>query len=545
MAHRKIQTLPGGRGASPADPNTAEGRYQALSLQRQHFLDRAREVAEVTIPSLMPPEGFGNGMKLYTPYQSVGSRGVNNLASKLLLALFPPGTPFFRLKPSEFDLNEFERVGMGASEIKDVRGRIEKVLGEIERSSVSEMELMGLRVTMVELLKQLIVAGNGLLRFLPKLQGVRLYQLDEYVVVRDNEGNVLEIIVQEELSPRTLPDPVREIVMGRVEDSIKEGSSDEKSVCLYTRIIRRRNKWVIYQEVEGQEVPDTRHTEPLDKPSWLPLRLTRLDRESYGRGLGEEVLGDLQSLESLTQSVVEYGAAASKILFMLDEAGTTDGDDLLAPSGSIVNGRREDVTVLSLDKFADMQFVFSLTKDITSRLELAFLLNTAVRRDAERVTAAEIHFIASELEETLGGVYSVLSQELQLPIVRKVLDLMKIMGKAPKLDERDVRPQIVTGLEALGRNRDLIRMEQLVAGTAQLFGPEEVSRWIKVGEFITRRATALGVDIDGVVRTEEEVNENDQAAAQQELIKQVAPQTVSQVGETVRANQQQGGSTRT
>ena len=34
---------------------------------------------------------------LYQPYQSVGSRGVNNLASKLLLLLFPPNSPFFRL----------------------------------------------------------------------------------------------------------------------------------------------------------------------------------------------------------------------------------------------------------------------------------------------------------------------------------------------------------------------------------------------------------------------------------------------------------------
>ncbi|WP_416142518.1 portal protein [Escherichia coli] len=47
--------------------------------------------------------------------------------------------------------------------------------------------------------------------------------------------------------------------------------------------------------------------------------------------------------------------------------------------------------------------------------------NSAVQRTGERVTAEEIRYVASELEDTLGGVYSILSQELQLPLVRVLL----------------------------------------------------------------------------------------------------------------------------
>lgn len=83
---------------------TAHGRYTQLREARTSFLDRARECALVTVPTLMPPDGHGPQTKYTTPFQSMGSRGVNNLAAKLLLALIPPNTPFFRFLVSDYAL---------------------------------------------------------------------------------------------------------------------------------------------------------------------------------------------------------------------------------------------------------------------------------------------------------------------------------------------------------------------------------------------------------------------------------------------------------
>ena len=66
-------------------PETAKERYERLKINRQHYLDRARECSELTIPALVPDDGFESTSELYTPFQSIGARGVNNLASKLLL----------------------------------------------------------------------------------------------------------------------------------------------------------------------------------------------------------------------------------------------------------------------------------------------------------------------------------------------------------------------------------------------------------------------------------------------------------------------------
>lgn len=83
---------------------TARARYSKLETIRQPYLDRARDSAEFTIPSLMVRDGYGSSTKLYTPYQGIGARGLNNLASKLLLALLPPNQPFFRLSLDEFTI---------------------------------------------------------------------------------------------------------------------------------------------------------------------------------------------------------------------------------------------------------------------------------------------------------------------------------------------------------------------------------------------------------------------------------------------------------
>ena len=80
--------------------HTAKERYEKLKEKREQYLDRARECSELAIPALIPEDGFHYTSELYTPFQSVGARGVNNLASKLLLLLLPPNSPFFRLSVS-------------------------------------------------------------------------------------------------------------------------------------------------------------------------------------------------------------------------------------------------------------------------------------------------------------------------------------------------------------------------------------------------------------------------------------------------------------
>ena len=72
-------------------------RYEAMKRNRDPFLRRARECAELTIPALMPPEGHTEFTLLPEPYQGLGARATVSLSARLMVAMYPPGKPSFRL----------------------------------------------------------------------------------------------------------------------------------------------------------------------------------------------------------------------------------------------------------------------------------------------------------------------------------------------------------------------------------------------------------------------------------------------------------------
>ena len=515
------------------DIGTLKSYYVACEQRRDPFLRRARDAAALTIPYLVPPDSNTSSTEYATPHQGIGARGVNNLSSKLLLALLPPNSPFFRLI---IDKYEFEKESGGEAE-EGLQTELEKALAEMERAVQSEVETSAIRVGVFEALKQLVVAGNVLL-YVPDKGGLRVFNLDRYACKRDPMGNVQSIIVKESIDPNVLPLSVREI-LEQSGDPQTSNTHDQKSVDVYTGIYRSENKWIVRQEVADINIPEAEGTYPIDRNPWMPLRYTRIENEDYGRGFIEEYIGDLQSLEGLTQAIVQGSAAAAKVLFLVNPNGTTRPRILAnSPNGAIVQGNAQDVTCLQMEKFTDFRVAQETINRIEERLSFAFLMNTSIQRQGERVTAEEIRFMAQELEDVLGGVYSILSQEFQMPLVNRLMDRMEKAGRLPKLPKKIVKPTIVTGLEALGRGHDLNKLDSFVSGASQLLG-EEFATYVNMSDYLKRRATSLGIDVEGLVRTEEEIQEQQQQMAQQAMAQQVAPNVANIAGQMAQENPEQ------
>lgn len=494
------------------------------------YEQRGRDASRLTLPTLLPPLGATGATLLPTPWQSVGARGVNNLSSKLLLSLFPPNEPFFRLEVSNFAVQKM-------TGRPDMMAEVQKALQNIESEVQTEIETTAIRPSISEALKHLIVTGNVLLYMLPE-GGIRLYHLLDYAVHRDPAGNVLEIITHEMLSPAALPDNLKHLA--KQPDATKgKGTDDrvEKNLDLYTWVRRKQNQWTIHQEINNQKVPGSQATYPLDKSPWIPLRWTCVDGEDYGRGFVEEYQGDLQTLEGLTQSIVEGAAAAAKVIVLVNPNGVTSLKMIQeAPNGAVRAGVETDVKFMQAQKQGDFTTATTVIKDVTERLSYAFMLNSAVQRQAERVTAAEIRYMAQELETTLGGLYSILSQELQLPLVKRLMFQMERQGKLPPLPKQFIKPTIVTGLEALGRGNDLDKLDQFIQGVAEVFGPGAIQTWINPTEYFTRRATAIGIDSDGLIKTQQEVQQEMQQQQMQQAAQQAVPHAAKALGDVVTHN---------
>tara|TARA_R100000655_G_scaffold96608_1_gene139166 strand:- start:1163 stop:2755 length:1593 start_codon:yes stop_codon:yes gene_type:complete len=486
--------------------NTAQALYSFLEPEKSIYLDRGIECSKYTLPTLITENDKSTGKNLYTKinttYQGLGARGVNNLASKLLIALLPPNQAFFRLSVDDMKLQQ------ELDNYKEVQSQFDQQLSLMERAVMRDIEESGDRTALFEALKHLIVSGNALLYVSDN--GTRVYPLKSFCLKRDPEGNILEVVIREEVSTDVLPEGIA--------PKNADGKFTDKTTFLYTHVKwdYKKDKCNWYQEVYGKPIGKEGST-PIEKCPFIPLRLFRVAHEAYGRSFCEDILGDLKSLEYLSKAIVEGSAAAAKIIFLCNPNGTTRPDSLArAANGSIVAGNPNDVAPLQMNKQADLTVALNTIARIEQRLSFAFLLNSAIQAGAQgrdRVTAEEIRMVAQELETGLGGVYSILSVELQLPLVHRKMTMMERQNRLPKLPKNIVKPRITTGLDALGRGNDKIKLIEFIQTLAQTLGPETMSKFVNNQELITRLAASDGLDTYKLIKSEEDLMAEEQQQA--------------------------------
>ena len=235
----------------------------------------------------------------------------------------------------------------------------------------------------------------------------------------------------------------------------------------------------------------------------------------YGRGRVEQFLGDLKSLEGLSQALVEGSAAAAKVVFLVSPSSTTKPQTIAnAGNGAIVQGREGDVSVIQVGKTADFRTAFEMATTLGNRISEAFLVMNV--RQSERTTAEEVRLTQMELETQLAGLFSLLTIEFLKPYLERTMLVLQRSGQLPRLPKNLVRPSIVAGVNALGRGQDRESLIMFITTIAQTMGPEAIQKYISPEEYIKRLATSQGIDLLNLVKSQQIVQQ-EQAAAQQEM----------------------------
>ena len=494
----------------------ARDRYTQLSRGRSQFLDTAVECSRLTLPYLIQEDlsSQPTHQKLHTPWQSVGSKCVVNLAAKLMLALLPPQTSFFKLQIRDDKLGE---------EIpREIRSELDLSFSKMERMVMDYINASSDRVVVHQALKHLIVSGNALI-FMGK-EGLKNYPLNRYVINRDGNGNVCEIVTKELISRKILAMDLPEPLPNSPGDDGYKTGSDDQDVEVYTYVRFDDNgRWVWHQEALDRIIPGSRSTAPKTANPWLTLRFNTVDGEDYGRGRVEEFLGDIRSLEGLSQALVEGSAAASKVVFLVSPSSTTKPKTIAdAGNGAIVQGRPEDVGVVQVGKTADFRTAAEQINNLERRISDAFLLLNV--RQSERTTAEEVRLTQMELEQQLGGLFSLLTVEFLIPYLNRTLHILQRNRELPKIPKDLVRPQIVAGVNALGRGQDQQSLIMFIQTLTQTLGPETIGQFLDPGEFIKRLAAAQGIDVLNLVKTQETMEQErmqqQQMMQQQSLLEQ-------------------------
>lgn len=483
--------------------STAKDRWATLNGKRQGLLSRCEGYAALTIPSVCPPDNYDSGNdELQPQLHSLGPQLVSNLVNKMMLACFAPTRPFMRLRVPPRLLADIQQAYPDITESKIA-----------EESSIYEKELMAYldeiqaRPKLYDLFTHLIVTGN--VCRLMEDNRMRILGIKDFVVRRANNGKLLEAIVKEKVFYDDLPEYAKLACQGRNED--------DDEVDYYRWFSWDGNYYNERQFIDSVELDNKKHTgryKPEDMPvSFHTWRLP--DKAHYGIGHVEDNIGDFNGLTDLTEAEVNGAILASEFRWLANPGGATSPADIQASqNGDVLPGRGEDLELVSAGAVANAITVVSASAEkFVRRLGGAFLLTASIQRDAERVTAEEIRVLANELETNLGGVYSRLANDIQLPLAYWLMRHATISEGVFK--DTTIKPVIVTGLDALSRNGDLENVRLFLADVTTVTAlPDEVSQYLKLEPIFQALAAGRGLPSSTYVRTQEEVDSINEARLQ-------------------------------
>ena len=141
----------------------------------------------------------------------------------------------------------------GAPE-EETLSQLDVALSSIERQILGRLDKLQARPALFEAVKHLVVGGNSLL-YVGK-DNLRMWSLRSYVVDRDPEGNVSEIVIKETVSDKYLPEGEKPD-----EDS---ASGKDKANNIYTHVkfnaTEDRVEW--HQEFHGKTVRGSQRLQP-------------------------------------------------------------------------------------------------------------------------------------------------------------------------------------------------------------------------------------------------------------------------------------------
>lgn len=440
-----------------------------------------------------------------------------------MMAFMPPGDSAFNIEVSTKVLME-EGVLSPPPEI--IKG-----LAQCEQLINASIEALNWRRQTYLSLLHLVVAGN-VCEYIQPDGRIKLFPLTQYVCVRDCNGKTLEIVTAEKQKVRGLPQELRRFT----------AKKEHETTTLYTRFEWiDENRYAVTQELDDSAVTTRTVYNGIMPANALAWELA--PGESYGRSHVEQNYSDLIALDKTSQQLLECGAIASRnLIFVAPNAagGNLRKRIMEARNGAVLSGRggaNGDVQPFQFNNTAQMQSLNIEKQDLKRDLAIAFLLTNDLRRDAERVTMYELQMLVTEIEQSLGGVYSYLGPEMIGWRLRKRVAQMQSANELPKIGKEATQITVTTGLAALGKDAKLKKVQSflsLLNTTPQAF-QQEAAAYVKYDTILTPAAAALGFPES--IKTAAEVQKEQQEQAQQAMQAQMAANAAGPVAGQIAQSQ--------
>lgn len=508
---------------------TAEAFYSQKKAKRSGVASIGRRLADITIPSVFPPENYDNSHdSLEITNQSVNSFLINSLANTLMLTALPANLPICKFESDESKLQE---------DIKndpELWAETQYALSRREEIHRTRLESTKARSAYVKTMKQLLLPGNSCILW-TDINNPIVYNMHSYVVQRDAKGIPMVTVLEDTISMEVADDDVRDaVIQHRLDKGIatKEHDWDDTANIYHVQKLVNDGgelEWLYWQETEGGHViEDTEFYSPFDVPPIYPAQLIDETGSDWGLGYCSDYEGDLKAMEELSASVQDGAAMLSWFLTFVNPTGTTNIRDVKgAKNLDVLPGDGADVTTFTSNKTGDLSVVSGEAEKVARRLALAFASEAGIQRTGERVTAEEWKRMSMALDRSMGGLYSVIAQTVQRWFVLRFIHLhLKENKKIIPLPKDVVSVGVVTGLDGIGRSSDYENLMGLMTDASNILTPQVLAEEVNRGDLLRRMAAGRAVKAEGLIKDPEtkaaEQQQREQMQQQQTLLEKGA-----------------------
>lgn len=494
-------------------------------LQDATAIQKASIYGKWTIPYLAAePSKDGRQAPLEGDFQSIGALLVNSLSSKLAGLLFPTTHPFMvvNLTPEGRRVMEEALTSQGGS-AEDLNVMLSNLVSTASSKAFSGRAFFQL----VLAFKHLIVTGNVAIKRNEEEQAIQCFGLNNFVVRRDGLGRVVEAIIKEDVYFGTLHEDVQNYVRNKGNLGADSADLRNRAVSKYTRIYRRPNDYVVEQGIDdvvlGNEFTSTyeKHKLPYIFPTW-----TLINGEHYGRSLVEDLKGDFAKLSAISEALAKYEIEALRVVFGVSAESFDAIDELsLADTGEYVRVSPGAVQVIETGAAQKVQYILEDFEVVFGRLARAMMWR-ANTRSGDRITAYEIRQEIEEVEAGMGGAYSALAENLQLPLSYLFLFETDSTLIDAILDAEAGGVYLTTGISALSKTTKAQRILEVLAEAGQAVEiASQMDQRIDPKRIVDLFFEAKGLDFSELKKSDEELQAEAQIQAQEAQAQQMMAQS--------------------
>ena len=441
-------------------------------------------------------------------YTSIGEQSANDFVNTMQEVLAPPMSAWISLEAGMMiDKKKHDEVNKQLAELCDFAN-------EYKNNSSFDIAFSEFCYD--------IFAGTGCLLVLPHTPknpiSFKAIPLKEYCIEEGINGEVRGVYRSYSMKREFIFVQWKEIK----KESIAEQKDDKEIDLLESVYYDYDLEMYHYQVIDKKSKRELLHREYTTNP-FIVLRWNKKAGEPYGRGVGTTAINDIKTLNLIKFYSMRNFAYQLPIL-LAQESDIIDYDnfDPTPLTLNIVPDTKTSIMPLDISPKYDAESYKSteLAMDIKKNTYSGTLPNEGNRE----LTATEVRARLAELRKTLSSVFGRLITEFQIPITRRIFDILmdtKVLGKEISegfdlgmIDGLRWKVNVVTPIGKIVRYEEA---QTLLNTAMQMVQFDETGGLMKMAlkfnEYIYEYLKLTGIPLD-LINTVEEMEKQQQQEAQ-------------------------------